>query len=510
MRALILGIALLAIALTGCAANDTLAVVPSAAQATAEEAAPPGDAGTIAETGGDAMKETSPREGSGAAMSDPTGSPAATRSAVAGAPADLMPEVTALPAQPEHEIMPRPIMTPAGVGEAAMKRSDADGTMPAAPAPEHSGSRPPGHLPDRPRHQPALKAGEVDDNARWQEYLRFVRDYAGRPVHETDLSNRQIVTVLDRNGNPVPNATVTLMRDGEKIPAQFTYADGRTLLFPGDSRPDGMVLKKGQQDSRYMLRVSRDSFVRELELDARADGAHEVRLGGMMDYGNRVDLDVLFLLDSTGSMADEIRQIKRTLGRIARRVSELPSSPDLRFAMVSYRDRGDDYVTRLYDFESSVKRFRRSIQGVRADGGDDYPESLNQAFHEAVNDANWRRDSIRLIFLVADAPPHLDYPQDEDYAVEMVRARQRGIKVFSVASSGLDEQGEYIFRQIAQQTMGRFLFILYGSGSQGSLETPHDVEQYSVDRLDDLIVGLIEDELSALGQQGDQGGMSMK
>ena len=147
---------------------------------------------------------------------------------------------------------------------------------------------------------------------------------------------------------------------------------------------------------------------------------------------------------------------------------------------------------------------------MRADGGDDYPESLNQALHEAVNDVSWRRDSIRLIFLVADAPPHLDYDQDEDYAVEMVRARQKGIKVFSVASSGLDEQGERVMRQIAQQTMGRFLFILYSSGLQGGLETPHDVEQYSVDQLDDLIVGLIEDELAALGQQGGQSSMELR
>ena len=268
---------------------------------------------------------------------------------------------------------------------------------------------------------------------------------------------------------------------------------------------------KGEKEPSYTISVSRNSFEGDLELDVQGDGAHEISLSGTMDYGTQVDLDVLFLLDSTGSMSDEIRQIKTTLDSIAQRVSELPSHPDLRFAMVSYRDRGDDYVTRLYDFESSVESFRRSIQGVRADGGDDYPESMNQALHEAVNDAGWRRDSIRLIFLVADAPPHLDYPQDEDYAVEMVRARQKGIKIFSVASSGLDEQGERVMRQIAQQTMGRFLFILYSSGPQGKLDTPHDVEQYSVDRLDDLIVGLIEDELAALGQRSHQAdGMKMK
>ena len=155
-------------------------------------------------------------------------------------------------------------------------------------------------------------------------------------------------------------------------------------------------------------------------------------------------------------------------------------------------------MTRLYQFDSDVQRFSRSVDEVQADGGHDDPESLNQALHEAVNDMSWRSGAIRLIFLIADAPPHLDYPQDEDYAAEMVRAREKGIKVFSVASSGLDEQGEYIFRQIAQQTMGRFIFILE-EGPQGNLETPHSVEQYSVNQLDSLIIRLIREELEATG-----------
>ena len=228
-----------------------------------------------------------------------------------------------------------------------------------------------------------------------------------------------------------------------------------------------------------------------------------------MTYGNSVPLDVLFLLDSTGSMDDEIQQIKATLQSIAKRVSNLPANPDLRFGMVSYRDRDDTYITRLHDFDGNVERFQRTIRGVEASGGGDYPESLNQAIHEAVNDASWRENSIRLTFLIADAPPHLDYQQDEDYAAEMVRAREKGIKIFSVASSGLDEQGEYIFRQIAQQTMGNFLFILYRDGPQKKLDTPHSVEQFTVNNLDGLIVRLIEMELAGI-EGGEKPGMRMK
>ena len=362
--------------------------------------------------------------------------------------------------------------------------------------------------------QTELKAGEVDDNRRWQEYLDFVEEYGGPPVHATNLSNRQIITVLDRQGNPVPNAQVNITRGSDGTGAMLTkrtYADGRTMFFPLEGLDPGMVMRNdGQTTREFSITARRDGFTRTIIIVPKTAMEHEVNLEGTMTYGLDFPLDVVFLIDSTGSMADEIFRIKATLESIAMQVSNLPSNPSLRFGMVSYRDRGDEYVTQIYPFDGNVQRFSETIRNVQAGGGDDYPESLNQALHEAVNDMGWRDNAIRLVFLIADAPPHLDYPQDENYATEMVRAQEKGIKVFSVASSGLDKQGEYIFRQIAQQTMGKFLFILYATGPGGSLETSHDVEQYSIDRLDSLIVQLIEEELEKLRTGAEQSGMMMK
>ena len=359
--------------------------------------------------------------------------------------------------------------------------------------------------------QADLKAGEVDDNQRWNEYLRFVADYEGPPVHRTSLADRQIIIVLDRDGNPVPNALVTVSDGGKELAEYLTYADGRTLLFPDalQGRPTSRSGESQREKGQLSISVERDGFTAERSIILGEATTHAITLNGKMTYGNSVPLDVLFLLDSTGSMDDEIQQIKATLQSIAKRVSNLPANPDLRFGMVSYRDREDSYVTRLHDFDGNVERFQRTIRGVEASGDSDYPESLNQAIHEAVNDASWRENSIRLTFLIADAPPHLDYQQDEDYAAEMVRAREKGIKIFSVASSGLDQQGEYIFRQIAQQTMGSFLFILYRDGPQGKLDTPHSVEQFTVNNLDGLIVRLIEMELAGI-EGGEKPGMRMK
>ena len=396
-----------------------------------------------------------------------------------------------------------------GAGHDRMAKSAPD-ALPGLPAPPLEGSR--HYYGSKQPREPNLKAGEVDDNDRWEEYLDFVQDYQGPDVHTTNISDRQIVTVLDREGKPVPNAWVTISQGSDNtkaVQSNRTYADGRTMFFPQEHSGEPVMLDT-DRDREFTITAERDGFTGAIKVYGDSSRErHEIALEGRMHHGRNVPLDVLFLLDSTGSMADEIHSIKTTLQSISKRVSNLPANPDLRFGMVSYRDREDEYITRIYDFDSNVQRFSRSIEEVRADGGGDYPESLNQALHEAVNDVGWRENSIRLMFLVADAPPHLDYSQDEDYSVDMARARHMGIKIFAVASSGLDQQGEYVFRQLAQQTMGRFLFILYRTGPQGSLETPHGVEQYSVDRLDTLIVGLIENELEEL-KSGSQASMRMQ
>ncbi len=398
-----------------------------------------------------------------AAMAAPA--PAAT-----GAPAVIIREViTEVPVEVEKLVAAPTGAAFTASAEKVVTRSDAESSAP------------------RREYRPVdLTAGEVNDNEKWTEYLRYRDDYRGPPVHDVDVSERYTISVLDALGRPVPNAEVSVSAGQAPIFESRTYANGQTLFFP-------RAFPAAANARTFRLDVEKDGVIQSLDAERDQESEWVVRLDVDRSYGDRVPLDLLFLLDATGSMADEINQIKATLLSISDRIGDLPSRPDLRFGMVTYRDRGDDFVTRLYDFDADVPAFLGAIQDVVADGGGDDPESLNEALHEAVHRPNWRLDdAIRLIVLVADAPPHLDYAQDYDYAVEMIEANRRGMKIFSIASSGLDQQGEYIFRQLAQHTMGRFAFILYGG------ETSHSVSDYSVEQLDDLVVRLVQEELNHL------------
>ena len=340
------------------------------------------------------------------------------------------------------------------------------------------------------RVQPALSAGEVNDNERWDEYLQYRDQYTGPTIHDVDISERYIITVSDSAGETVPNAEVRVSSGDAVLFEGRTYANGQTLFFP-------LAFAASEGAESFTLSVEKDGATQELEFARGENRDWDVTLELDQAATEGVPLDILFLLDSTGSMADEIDQIKATLLSISSRISDLPSQPDLRFGMVAYRDRGDAFVTRVYDFEPDPQRFVETIRGVVAHGGGDYPESLNEALHVAVHEPEWRPgDAIRLMFLIADAPPQLGYQDDYSYADDMIEAHQQGIKTFSTASSGLDQQGEYVFRQIAQHTMGRFIFIVYGAGGT----TSHSVSDYTIGRLDDLVVSLVEEELAFLAR----------
>ena len=156
--------------------------------------------------------------------------------------------------------------------------------------------------------------------------------------------------------------------------------------------------------------------------------------------------------------------------------------------------------------------FDSALAFLQARGGGDMPEAMNEALHTAVHRLSWRGDgTTRLIVLLADAPPHLDRgpPWYDD---DMQAALARGIKLFTVAASGLDRSGEAIFRQMAQYTGGRFAFLTYGKAAgagngegngigndQGlgtGRETVHDVRNYAVQNLDQLVVRLVREELA--------------
>jgi hypothetical protein len=348
-----------------------------------------------------------------------------------------------------------------------------------------------------------LQAGAPADNASWDEYLLYRHNYQGPTVHDLDVSERYLIEVQDAQGYPVMDAAVRIFLNGqgqgEEVYQARTYANGRVLFHPL-----AVGISPNSGDS-FLVVVTKDNAVTKFTMPRvyAQENTFTEQWTPKLDlpqHFEALNLDVLFLLDSTGSMADEIDAIQNTIFDVAARIDQLPGQTHVRYGLVAYRDRGDVYVNKTFDFVPNVADFSRQLNTITANGGGDYPESLNEGLYHALHRVQWGgQNTVRLIFLIADAPPHLDYVQDYDYAVEMEQAARQAIKIFPIASSGLDDQGEYIFRQLAQFTQGRFIFLTYegptNSGPPGEVTT-HHVDSYTVSNLDDLLVRLVTEELA--------------
>lgn len=391
----------------------------------------------------------------------------------------------------------------AGTGGTAAYATPGDAPMrlvaPVAPVDNgvHTGKAP------QPNYQSSLTAGQVDDNAAFSDYLDYLNKYSGVPIHPVDVTKRLFLRVVDGSQHPVAGARVQLSDGGRAVFDGQTTSDGRVLFFPGAANAN-------QAKSLHAV-VSRGNT--KVEGDIKPGGEQNITLTGLTDNTGAVALDLVFLLDATGSMDDEIAQIKATVGSIADRIEQLPGSTAPRFGLVAFRDQGDDYITRSWDFTGSIDQFAANLDNVHAGGGGDMPESVNAGLHDAVNLPGWASNEsgrhLRMIVLVGDAPPHLDYPNDYEYTSLLQDAVRKGIKIFPIGASGLDDQGEYIFRQFAQVTQGQFVFMTYANGVAGApgLATDHHVSDFTVQNLDTLVVNLVAGEVAnQTGQKPQSGG----
>ncbi len=211
----------------------------------------------------------------------------------------------------------------------------------------------------------------------------------------------------------------------------------------------------------------------------------------------RPRVDLVFALDTTGSMSGLIEGAKTKIWSIASFVARAQPTPDVRVGLVAYRDVGDAYVTRVFDLDDDLDRVYRRLLSFRADGGGDGPEHVARALHEAVHKMSWSpqtNTSVRLIYLVGDAPPHLDYQDGFDYARAARAAAGKGISIHAIRC-GADAETATYWRRIASLGHGEFLTIDQDGGMR-ERRTPYDEE---LARLHDKV----SDTVMAYGHKGE-------
>ena len=187
-------------------------------------------------------------------------------------------------------------------------------------------------------------------------------------------------------------------------------------------------------------------------------------------------IEVCFVLDTTGSMGGLIEGAKQKIWSIANEMISAKPTPELKLGLIGYRDRGDEYVVKSFQLTDDIDSIYGRLRDFKAEGGGDEPESVNEALAEAIEKMPWsqERKVLKIIFLVGDAPPHMDYADGPKYP-ELCRIAAKKDLVINTVQCGSIAETAPIWKEIAKLSEGSYAGIAQ-SGGVAVIATPMDDE----------------------------------
>lgn len=328
-----------------------------------------------------------------------------------------------------------------------------------------------------------LTAAEWNDNRNWPFFTNLVSSGRIRfPSFGIDPRQRVPVQLTDADGSPLANECVQLL-DGEDTVLWTARSDkdGNAYLFFGpNQRPSRVVC--GDKEAPVPLTQARSDTQSHISVQI----VEPIQLTVEQSAPAAEELQVMFIVDTTGSMGDELAYLQKDFSAIAHRVG----SDGVRYAVSFYRDEGDEYVTRHNEFTSDVAQVQAQLNAEFAGGGGDTPEAVAEVLTECLKErSDWAENSVKLAFLIFDAPPHEGKEETLQAAVQAAAAK--GIHLIPVVASNAERETELFGRALAICTNGSYVFLTDDSGVGESHLEPI-VGNYEVEKLQDLIVRIIE------------------
>lgn len=328
-----------------------------------------------------------------------------------------------------------------------------------------------------------LTAGEVNDFAKWyfwptvldSTHKKFVTTWKMAPRH------RYTVQVTNRNGYPLVNRAVSLLDARSNTLYQaVTDNTGKAELWDE-------LIAESQKSKEKSLQIR----VEQKTVAAKewSEGLNAIVIDETCEAPESVD--VVFVFDATGSMGDELRYLQAEMKDVIARSQQAIPGVSVRTGAVVYRDKGDEYVTRLSRLTKDIATTQRFIDQQQASGGGDYEEAVPEALMAAINSAGWDENArARIAFLILDAPCHEDSATVALLHEQVLNAAAQGIRIVPVVCSGLGESGELLLRSIALATNGTSFFLTDDSGI-GNTHLKPTTDSLKVEHLNDMLVRTI-------------------
>lgn len=303
---------------------------------------------------------------------------------------------------------------------------------------------------------------------------------------DTHTLQRISVRISDHQGQPLSNVKAELLDEsGETLFTAVSDRKGEAYLFP-------VGLAYGQS-----VTVKASLSTASVQREFLFGGGESVDLTLDVESLRKNEIELLFMVDTTGSMGDELNFLKTELKSVVDCIEVDNPGVTIRLALVFYRDISDSYITKPFDFTTDIDVQKSRIDGQTADGGGDWQEAVDIALERSVS-MQWSSDDVtRILFAVLDAPPHDRAKELQRFENAVLNAAATGIRIVPVMASSLgssDESNaffEYLLRSAAMKTGGTFVFLTDDSGVGDSHIQP-TVGNYTVEYLNSLLVRIVD------------------
>ena len=336
-----------------------------------------------------------------------------------------------------------------------------------------------------------LTAGEWNDLHNWNRHWTDLQADGEIASYENmyGFFARQRYTVMLSNNDDIPLAdmVVQLKNAGDMIWEARTDNTGKAELWAG------LYDKKTYSDLGIEVWVNGKKQAFKNPKTAK-NGFNFIKVDAPCAAPTNVD--IVWAVDATGSMGDEIEYLKTEVLDVIGRAKNNNPALSFRMGTAFYRDKGDAYIVKSSGLSTDIERTVEFIQKQSAGGGGDYPEAVHSALEEVVYGQKWSENAIaRICFLVLDASPHQDPAVIESIQKSIREAAKLGIRIVPLAASGIQKDTEFLMKFFGLATNGTYLFLTDHSGIGGKHLEPTS-DEYKVEPLNDLFVRIITEYTS--------------
>lgn len=341
----------------------------------------------------------------------------------------------------------------------------------------------PSDMPDTSVQHPqyvagTLTAGEWKDAENLEFWTKLLnRNDWYQLMQERNLYTNKVVSVYihDADGNPCYNVPVQLLTNRESVYNARTDINGYAYICYN--------VKNIDEDAVFVIANETSVEVKDNTVDITAE-----------NVGMEVQaLDLMLMVDTTGSMGDELAYLQTELENVIERIADAGKTLSVNVSVNFYRDADDDYVVRPFEFTSDVQEAISQLKDQNADGGGDYPEAVHKALDNAIKEHQWRDGAVKLMFFVLDAPPHSE-SEIQGINAQMTetvqKAAEKGIRIIPLASSGVDTETEFLLRSWALMTGGTYTFLTDHSGV-GNDHLEPTIGEFEVEQLNECMIRIV-------------------